>query len=249
MKEILEDVDRWRRGGDRVVLATVVATRRSAPRPPGAKLAVSSSGELAGSVSGGCVENDVYGRGAERARGRRAPPSHVRHLGRPNARDRSPVRRRDRRLCRRDRPATRRPPAPRYRRRMPSRALHNRCRRESGGEMARVDGEGTDAPGELAAEVDRLLRSGRSAVLEPDDKKVFAEVYEPPRASSSSGRSTRLKRSAQSRSSSAGGRLSPTRERSSRRVSGSRAPMSSSWGGPTRCSSRCIPTQRLRSSS
>ena len=61
MKEILEDVDRWRRGGDRVALATVVATRRSAPRPPGAKLAVSSSGELAGSVSGGCVENDVYG--------------------------------------------------------------------------------------------------------------------------------------------------------------------------------------------
>jgi xanthine dehydrogenase accessory factor len=60
LKEVLGDIERWRGRGDRVVLATVVATRRSAPRPVGAKLAVSSSGEIAGSVSGGCVEHEVY---------------------------------------------------------------------------------------------------------------------------------------------------------------------------------------------
>ena len=59
MKELLPDIDRWRGRGERVAIATVVATRKSSPRPVGSKLAVSESGELAGSVSGGCVENDV----------------------------------------------------------------------------------------------------------------------------------------------------------------------------------------------
>jgi len=59
MQEVLPDIERWRGRGERVCVATVVATRRSAPRPVGSKLAVSESGELAGSVSGGCVESDV----------------------------------------------------------------------------------------------------------------------------------------------------------------------------------------------
>jgi xanthine dehydrogenase accessory factor len=59
MREILPELDRFRARGDRVALARVVATRRSAPRPVGSKLIVSDSGELAGSVSGGCVESEV----------------------------------------------------------------------------------------------------------------------------------------------------------------------------------------------
>jgi len=59
VKEILPDIDRWRDRGEKVAIATVVATRRTSPRPVGSKLAVSESGELAGSVSGGCVEGDV----------------------------------------------------------------------------------------------------------------------------------------------------------------------------------------------
>jgi xanthine dehydrogenase accessory factor len=60
VKEILRDIERWREGGEKVVVATVVATRRSAPRPVGASFAVSESGKMCGSVSGGCVESDVY---------------------------------------------------------------------------------------------------------------------------------------------------------------------------------------------
>jgi xanthine dehydrogenase accessory factor len=64
MKEVLADIERWRSRGERVALATVVAARRSAPRPIGSKFAVSERGEMAGSISGGCVEGDV----AERAK-------------------------------------------------------------------------------------------------------------------------------------------------------------------------------------
>lgn len=60
MKEILPEVERWRQAGEKVVVATVVGTRRSAPRPLGASLAISESGNMCGSVSGGCVESDVF---------------------------------------------------------------------------------------------------------------------------------------------------------------------------------------------
>lgn len=59
MKEILPDIDRWRSEGRRVALARVVGLEGSGPRDPGAAMAVNEDGEVAGSVSGGCVEGAV----------------------------------------------------------------------------------------------------------------------------------------------------------------------------------------------
>jgi xanthine dehydrogenase accessory factor len=60
VKDVLDTLERWSHDGVRVVTATVVETERSAPRDPGAVLAVSEKGEVAGSVTGGCVEPAVY---------------------------------------------------------------------------------------------------------------------------------------------------------------------------------------------
>ncbi len=61
MKEVLDDIERWRAAGERVAIARVVGVDGSSPRDPGATMAVSASGEVAGSVSGGCVEGAVVG--------------------------------------------------------------------------------------------------------------------------------------------------------------------------------------------
>ena len=59
MKEILDDIERWRQAGKRVAVARVVNIEGSGPRAPGAAMAVSEDAEVAGSVSGGCVEGAV----------------------------------------------------------------------------------------------------------------------------------------------------------------------------------------------
>ncbi len=65
VRDVLEHVREMQAAGERVAIATVVNTRRSAPRPLGSRLAVSDSGQMYGSVSGGCVESDVALRAAE----------------------------------------------------------------------------------------------------------------------------------------------------------------------------------------
>ena len=59
MKEILEDIEKWKKADKRIALARVVKVEGSGPRDPGATMAVNEDGEVAGSVSGGCVEGAV----------------------------------------------------------------------------------------------------------------------------------------------------------------------------------------------
>lgn len=60
MRDVLDSIKAWHASGETFGLATVVNTFHSAPRGPGAAMAVSNGGEVVGSVSGGCVEGAVY---------------------------------------------------------------------------------------------------------------------------------------------------------------------------------------------
>jgi len=60
MRDVMEDLQRWRSEGQEVALATLIKVSGSAPRPLGSKLAISSGGSMTGSVSGGCVEGVVF---------------------------------------------------------------------------------------------------------------------------------------------------------------------------------------------
>lgn len=65
MREILEDLNRWRAEGKSVAVARVVDVEGSGPRLPGAAMAVTGEGEVTGSVSGGCVEGAVVAEALE----------------------------------------------------------------------------------------------------------------------------------------------------------------------------------------
>jgi xanthine dehydrogenase accessory factor len=65
MKDVVDKLQEWSERGDRMAIATVVGVKRSAPRPPGAKMAINASGEVSGAVSGGCVEGAVVEAAAE----------------------------------------------------------------------------------------------------------------------------------------------------------------------------------------
>lgn len=73
MKELLNDLDRWRAKGVRVAVARVVDIEGSGPREPGAAMAVSAEGEVVGSVSGGCVEGAVVTEALRLLGGERSP--------------------------------------------------------------------------------------------------------------------------------------------------------------------------------
>jgi xanthine dehydrogenase accessory factor len=182
MREVQAEIQSWLARGDRVALATVVATRRSAPRPVGAKFAVSAQGELAGSVSGGCVENEVY----ENAREVLAdgPPRLLTYgisddlaltVGLPCGGEidvfveevRRPLVERLLQVVDRSERAV---------------VLTVLDGPDLGAELLVTDGGERvgDAPEELAERAAELIRTGRSGVVEIGGRQVFADVYGPP---------------------------------------------------------------------
>ena len=182
MREVRDDVQRWLARGDRVALATVVATRRSAPRPVGAKLAISAQGELAGSVSGGCVENEVYEYAQEVLAG--APPRLLTYgisddlalsVGLPCGGEidvfveeaRRPLAERLMQVVESNERAV---------------VLTVLAGDDLGAELlVTEDGERIgDAPEELAESAPELISRGRSGVVQIAGRDVFADVYGPP---------------------------------------------------------------------
>jgi xanthine dehydrogenase accessory factor len=82
VKDVLETVDGWVARGDGVAIATVISVKRTAPRPPGSKMAINDRGEVWGNVSGGCVEGAVVEVAEEVLKG--AEPRLV-HFGIPDS--------------------------------------------------------------------------------------------------------------------------------------------------------------------
>jgi xanthine dehydrogenase accessory factor len=169
MREILSELERWRSRGDRIAMARVVATRRSAPRPIGSKLIVSEQGELAGSVSGGCVESEVVEAAREVLAG--GEPRLLTYgisddlalsVGLP---------------CGGEIDVWVDEPDPELLQRLAEivrndrRAVHF-VDLDDGTERVVLEGDGDAA--------DELIRSGHGKVVEVEGRRVFADVYGPP---------------------------------------------------------------------
>src|SRR5437868_5164925 len=60
MRDVMANVKDWLASRDPVALATVISTWGSAPRPAGSRMAISKAGNISGSVSGGCLEGEVF---------------------------------------------------------------------------------------------------------------------------------------------------------------------------------------------
>jgi xanthine dehydrogenase accessory factor len=73
VNDLLDDIERWRNARERIAIARVVDIEGSGPRDPGAAMAVTESGEVAGSVSGGCVEGAVVSEALSILAGEREP--------------------------------------------------------------------------------------------------------------------------------------------------------------------------------
>lgn len=76
MREVMSDLARWLADGERIALATIVWAEGSSPRPSGSRMALTCSGQMTGSVSGGCVEGAVFEEAQEVLAG--GPPKRLR---------------------------------------------------------------------------------------------------------------------------------------------------------------------------
>ena len=183
MRDILPTLVRWQADGRRVAIATVVERRGSAPRDPGASLALNDLGEIAGSVTGGCVEpsvireaQEVLDGGAARLReygiadddGVRGRPRVRRHGRDPDRAARHGARPALARAVADDRPA----------------ALTPVARAASGSATRRLDGQPAGA-------VPRLRRGrGESGARRRRGRRVFVARSRRGRRCTSSARST-----------------------------------------------------------
>src|SRR3989442_2681670 len=78
MRDVMTEVKAWLELGSPVAVATVISTWGSVPRPAGSRMAISQSGKIAGSVSGGCLEGEVFGQAQAILKGK---PASLFHYG------------------------------------------------------------------------------------------------------------------------------------------------------------------------